>query len=345
MQEDELYMQRALQLAETAIGYTSPNPMVGCVIVHQGKIIGEGFHRCYGQAHAEINAMESVKDKSLLSQSTMYVTLEPCSHYGKTPPCADAIINAHIPKVVIAAKDTNAKVSGQGISRLIQAGTEVKLGILERQAQWMNRRFFTFHNRQRPYIILKWAQTADGYMDINTPGTINRQSYWITNNALRYKVHSWRAEESAIFCGANTLKNDNPRLNVRYVHGKQPIRISYLHEAIDPELHFFDGSQPSWVFTSAPCKNMPNVITYTVNPCSWITDMLGILHQQSVLSIIIEGGASVLSAFLQAGLWDEIRVLTGDKYFGKGLAAPAISLLPHHEEWADKDKILYYYHG
>ena len=344
MQADELYMQRALQLAETAIGYTSPNPMVGCVIVHQGKIIGEGFHRCYGQAHAEVNAIASVPDKSLLPQSKLYVTLEPCAHYGKTPPCADAIINARIPNVVIATQDTNTKVSGKGISKLVQAGVNVKVGILEQQARWQNRRFFTFHQQQRPYIILKWAQTTDGYMDINAPDTVDRQSYWITNGALKYKVHSWRAEESAIFCGANTLINDNPRLDVRYVHGKQPIRLTYLHQPIDSSLHFFDGSRPSWVFAPAQCKAMPNVNTFTVNPATWISDMLNILHQQSVLSVIIEGGASVLHAFLQTGIWDEIRVLIGNKCFGKGLAAPELPLLPHHEEWADKDKILYYYH-
>lgn len=338
-------MRRALQLAGMGEGYTAPNPMVGCVIVHNDTIIGEGWHRVYGGPHAEVNAVNSVQDKSLLSSSTMYVTLEPCSHYGKTPPCAFLITSMHIPRVVVSTIDINAKVSGRGIDILMQAGVEVEVGMLEQQSRHLNRRFFTYHAHHRPYIILKWAQTQDGYMDINAKNAESRVPYWITNDRLRYRVHQWRAQEAAIFCGANTIMNDNPRLNVRYVHGKQPVRLTYVRQAINEDRHFFDGSMPSQVFASQPCVSSRNVNTYMVNDSTWIQDMLQCLYEQHIQSVLVEGGADTLRAFLQADMWDEARVLEGDVCYGKGLAAPKIDMPPHHTEMADTNKILYYYHG
>lgn len=257
---DERYMQRCLDIASHASSYTAPNPMVGAVVVCNDMIIGEGFHSAAGRPHAEVEAINSIKDKSLLSHSTLYVNLEPCCHYGKTPPCTELIIKHHIPKVVVGSIDSNPQVGGKGIRRLREAGCEVIIGVLEKECRELNRRFFTFHGSKRPYILLKWAQTSDGFMDIDRSGEL-AESYWITNNALRIKVHQWRAEESAIWIGPNTLLHDNPQLNVRYCSGRQPLRIMHCSELPTESFkyHLFDKSQKSLVFNAGIQNEEPNL--------------------------------------------------------------------------------------
>jgi diaminohydroxyphosphoribosylaminopyrimidine deaminase/5-amino-6-(5-phosphoribosylamino)uracil reductase len=223
--EVNIFMKRCLELASKAEGMTYPNPMVGSVIVHEGKIIGEGFHLKAGGPHAEVNAINSVSDKSKLKDSTLYVNLEPCSHFGKTPPCADLIIANSVPRVVIGTLDTSEKVSGQGLSRLKNAGCEVITGVLEKECRRLNRRFFTFHEKNRPYITLKWAQSADGYLDMIRTSDQNTGPNWITGNPERVLVHRWRAGEQAILVGAGTLRVDNPKLNVREWTGNNPLRL------------------------------------------------------------------------------------------------------------------------
>src|SRR5574344_910786 len=243
-------MSRALELASDGLGYAQPNPMVGCVIVKDDHIIGEGWHRQYGQPHAEVNAINSVADKSLLKESTLYVNLEPCSHYGKTPPCAKALIEYGIPKVVIANKDSNPKVSGRGIQMLKEAGIEVKVGVLEQEARFFNRRFFTYFEKNRHYIILKWAMTIDGFMDIDRTDQ-HPQSYWITNKMLQILSHRWRSEESAILVGYKTVVNDNPQLTVRYYSGKNPTRLVYDKCGnIDKNYRVFDQQAETYCFSN-----------------------------------------------------------------------------------------------
>jgi len=248
MSTSQLFMQRCLDLALLGIGDVAPNPMVGCVIVHEGIVIGEGYHEKYGGPHAEVNAILSVKNPELLAHSTLYVSLEPCAHFGKTPPCSDLIIKNQIPKVVIGTVDPFAEVSGKGIERMRKSGIEVEVGVLEKKCRNLNRRFFTFHEKKRPYIILKWAQTLDGFID--TDRTETQHPTWITNALSKRLVHKQRSEESAILIGTNTAEYDNPALTVREWTGSQPIRmvIDRLGR-LDSSLQIFDGIVPTWVFT------------------------------------------------------------------------------------------------
>lgn len=324
LNQDEQYMNRAIELASNGLGYVQPNPMVGCVIVKDNCIIGEGWHRIYGQAHAEINAINSVFDKSLLKESTLYVNLEPCSHYGKTPPCAKALIEYEIPKVVIANQDSNPKVSGQGIQMLQQAGIQVKLGVLESEAHFLNRRFFTFYEKKRPYIILKWATTLDGFMDIDR--TQESHSYWITNKILKTLSHQWRSEESAILVGYRTIVNDNPQLTVRLVDGKNPVRLVYdKYGNIDKTYHVFNQDAATYCFST-------------------IEELLKLSETYHLQSIIVEGGCQTLNLFIQNNLWDEARILIGNSYFGSGLKAPQLGLKPNHIEIYEDNRIAYIYH-
>ena len=335
-------MQRALELAEHGRLYVSPNPMVGCVIVHQGKIIGEGYHTQYGKAHAEVNAINSVENKELLKKSTLYVTLEPCSHFGKTPPCADLIVEQQIPHVVVATLDSNEKVQGKGIEKLKKAGCKVEIGILEQKAKELNKRFFCFHQKKRPYIILKWAQTLDGFLDSNRRGIENRENYWITNEYLRYKVHKWRAEEDAIFVGANTILHDNPKLNVRYFAGKNPARITFLSKSIDSHFHIFDNSQPSIIFNLKKEEQQENTYFCKLNTSNVWQEMLSKLHEMKIQSLLIEGGQNSLQQLINLNLWDEARVLIGNTCFGSGLEAPHFPFIPEKIETIQGDKIVWY---
>lgn len=312
----ESYMQRCLELASLGLGRVQPNPMVGAVIVSDELIIGEGWHRQYGDNHAEINAIHSVKNPDLLKNSTLFVNLEPCSHFGKTPPCADAIIQAGIPEVVIGNIDPNSKVNGQGISKLNSAGVNVIVNILEDQCRELNRRFFTFHNLKRPYIILKWAQTSDGFMDIERRNEGEIESYWITNQELRVIVHKWRSEEDAILIGYNTMIHDKPQLTNRLYSGKNPARFVINR----------DVASSSDYYSMLP-ENL--------------TEAMNVLYSQNIQSLLVEGGRKTLDSFLNAGLWDEARILIGSQQWGKGLKAPIIHQMPDREVVINNNVIQY----
>ena len=343
MNIDKTYMQRALELADKGRLFVSPNPMVGCVIVHQNAIIGEGYHTAYGQPHAEVNAIASVKNKELLKESTLYVTLEPCSHFGKTPPCADLIIEHKIPHVVVATLDPNPKVQGQGIEKLKKAGCKVETGMLEQEAIELNKRFFCFHQQKRPYIILKWAQTLDGFMDSNQRGCKDRENYWITNNHLRYKVHQWRAEEDAVFAGANTIVHDNPQLNIRYYAGKNPIRITYLSKMIDEKFHIFDQTQPTIIFNHSKEEQKDNLYFCKLeNRDNHWQEILSKLYEMKIQSLFVEGGEHTLQELINLNLWDETRVLVGNTCFGSGLKAPTLPQPFDKIDNIDGDKIVWY---
>lgn len=313
---DETYMRRCLQLAELGLGSTSPNPMVGAVIARDGRIIGEGYHHRCGEAHAEVNAINSVNDKELLKSSTLYVNLEPCSHFGKTPPCADAIIRYGIPKVVIGSIDYHDKVNGAGVRKLREAGVEVVENICREECEELNRRFFTFHRKHRPYIILKWAQTRDGYMDIDRRnGNVN--SYWITNYALKVLAHKWRGEEDAILVGWRTMQNDRPQLTTREYPGKNPQRfVMQRGDEVDAPLS---------------CTAVHDNAEEAVRE----------LYERNIQSVIIEGGKNTLEKFLMAGLWDEARILVGNQQWGGGLPAPKLLGIPDKTVNIDDNQLMY----
>lgn len=330
-------MSRALELAELGRGHVSPNPMVGCVIVNEGKIIGEGWHRKYGEAHAEVNAINSVADESLLSASTAYVTLEPCAHHGKTPPCADLLVTKKLKRVVIAATDSNPLVGGKGIAILEKAGIEVQNGCFAQEARNQNARFFTLIEKQRPYIILKWAQTTDGFVARG-----NFDSKWISNEYSRSLVHQWRAEEDAILVGTNTAHYDNPTLNVRGWEGRDPLRIVIDKSLrLDTGLNLFDGSIPTIVYNTLKNNKAENLEFKQLPKGHFIQALISDLGERKVQSLIVEGGATTLQAFIDAGLWDEARVFTSNITFGEGIRAPKFSgrLISESEVASDDLKI------
>ena len=309
----EKYINRCIEIAKNGLGYTRPNPMVGCVIVYENTIIGEGFTSPYGGHHAEVNAISSVKDKPLLKKSTLYVTLEPCSHFGKTPPCSNHIIEHQIPKVVIGTLDTNSKVSGKGVEALIAAGCEVIVGILENECKIHHKRFFTFHNKQRPYIILKWAETLDGF--IAALNNHEQKPFWISNSFSRQLVHKWRSEEHAILVGANTVLADNPSLTVRDWTGQNPIRI-----VLD-----WDGNLPK---DRAIFNNASETVIITKNDMDYSKDIASqvcsFLYEKEIQSVIIEGGSKTFQSFIDEKLWDEARVFTGKMTLNQGVKAPKL---------------------
>lgn len=323
----EKYMSRCIEIALNGLGTTAPNPMVGAVIVHAEKIIGEGFTSAYGGAHAEVNAIASVRDKSLLKNAVLYVTLEPCSHFGKTPPCADLIVKNEIPKVVVGILDPHEKVAGKGISRLNDAGCEVLVGVLEKECGEHHKRFLTFHEKKRPFIILKWAETMDGFIAPETKQReIDPEPFWITNSRSRQLVHQWRTEEQAILVGTNTVLEDNPRLNVRQWKGKNPLRLVIDKDLkIPQDFHVLDGSAPTIVLTKVENTSKYKAgITYEIVDFSHdIAEQIAdLLVKQNCNSVIIEGGAKTLQSFIDARLWDEARVFVGNTRFQKGKKAP-----------------------
>ncbi|CAM3409695.1 bifunctional diaminohydroxyphosphoribosylaminopyrimidine deaminase/5-amino-6-(5-phosphoribosylamino)uracil reductase RibD [Pontibacter korlensis] len=316
-------MQRALELARLGNGCTSPNPMVGCVVVHDGQIIGEGWHKQHGGPHAEVNAIASVEDKSLLPKSRVYVTLEPCSHYGKTPPCADLLISHGVKDVVICNTDPNPLVAGRGIKKLFEAGTQVKVGVLEEEGLELNRRFFTFHSRKRPYLTLKWAETADGFI-----AAANYQQEQISGVLAQRLVHKWRSEEQAIMVGSRTALYDNPRLNTRLWHGSSPLRIVIdKNLLLPPHLHLFDGSQPTVVYTYKEQESRENVHFVQLREDEpMLPQIMQELHQRNVLSVMVEGGTFLLESLLQANLWDEALVFKSlHKTIPAGVKAPGMA--------------------
>ena len=327
MNFDKKYMLRCLELAKNGLGNVAPNPMVGCVIVYDEKIIGEGYHQEYGNAHAEVNAINSVKNKTLLKESTLYVSLEPCAHFGKTPPCANLIVEHNIPRVVIACVDTFSEVAGKGIEKLKNAGIDVTVGVLEKEALELNKRFFTFHNKKRPYIILKWAETIDGFIDVDRSFDKLRMTNtdnWITSPLSKKLVHKWRSEETGILIGTNTALNDNPQLNVREWKGKNPTRIVIdLNNRLPQHLHIFDKTIPTIVFSLSKESEEQNLAFVKINDTSkLIVEILTELHRRNIQSVIVEGGATLLQTFIDQNLWDEARVFVGNKHFKTGLKAP-----------------------
>ncbi|WPR74915.1 bifunctional diaminohydroxyphosphoribosylaminopyrimidine deaminase/5-amino-6-(5-phosphoribosylamino)uracil reductase RibD [Algoriphagus sp. NG3] len=339
MATDSLYMRRALELAELGRGKVSPNPMVGCVIVHQDKIIGEGYHQEYGKAHAEVNAVEAVKNQELLAESTVYVTLEPCAHFGKTPPCANLLVEKKVKKVVIAAFDTNPLVGGKGIQILRDAGIEVEIGLLEAEARIQNKRFFTQIEKKRPYVILKWAQTLDGFV-----AREDHSSKWITNASSRQLVHKWRAEEDAIMVGKNTAKYDDPALNVRDWVGSNPLRIVVDSNLELPNsLKLFDEAVPTICYNTLKSEVKGTLKYVKLKSGFQISDILNHLQQRKTQSVIVEGGSYLLNRFLKSELWDEARVFTSRNKFVQGIQAPVVPV-PVSETIEILDDTLRIYH-
>ena len=340
----EKYIKRCIELAQNGLGNTYPNPMVGSVIVHNGEIIGEGWHQKAGEAHAEVNAINSVKDEELLKRSTIYVSLEPCSHFGKTPPCSDLIIAKGIRKVVIGTMDPFAKVAGRGIKKLLDAGCEVNVGVLENECLELNKRFFTFHKKHRPYIILKWAQTRDGFI---APESRNEnRPVWITNKYSGQLVHKWRGEEASILVGTNTVLNDNPSLNVRKWTGNDPVRIVIDRDLKTPEdFSILDGK----IKTIVICKEKPessryeNLIFEEIEFSDNISkEICRVLYKYELQSVIIEGGSKTLQQFIDAELWDEARIFTGKSEFESGIKAPDFSGKLIAEKEISGDSLKYY---
>jgi diaminohydroxyphosphoribosylaminopyrimidine deaminase/5-amino-6-(5-phosphoribosylamino)uracil reductase len=341
MTPDELFMQRSIELAQLGIGYVSPNPRVGCLVVHDNKIIGEGWHQKFGEAHAEVNAINSVKDHSLLKDSTVYVTLEPCSHTGKTPPCADLLIKHRVKKVVIANTDTNPLVAGHGIKKLKDAGIEIVSGVLEKEGRELNKRFFTFMEKKRPYIILKWAQTADGFI-----AQKNFESKWITNELSRQLVHRWRSEEDAVLVGTRTASHDNPALTVRDWTGRNPTRIvidRFLR--LNNTLHLFDKKQKTIRYNVLKREEHKNLQLVRVDENNFLNELIHDLYKQGIQSVIIEGGAQTLQLFVDENLWDEARVFTSPRTFGEGIATPKFHRTLAAQRNIGTDRLEFFYPG
>jgi diaminohydroxyphosphoribosylaminopyrimidine deaminase / 5-amino-6-(5-phosphoribosylamino)uracil reductase len=323
-------MQRCLELAELGRGNVAPNPMVGAVLVYEDRIIGEGYHQQYGKAHAEVNCIASVEeaDRHLISNSVMYVSLEPCAHFGKTPPCADLIIKHKIPKVVVGCRDPFKEVDGKGIEKIKAAGIEVEVGMLEKECRDLNKRFFTFHTRQRPYIILKWAQTSD--KKIATGGN---KRFLISNEYSNRLVHKWRSEEAAILIGTNTALLDNPELTTRLWPGHSPVRLVLdMNLRLPINLKVFNKEIPTIIFNSIREGKEGNLQYYRLNKDeNIIRQLMNALYKLSIQSVLVEGGARLLQSFIDEGVWDEVRVITnqhlklnGEGENNNGLAAPTL---------------------
>tara|TARA_R110002012_G_scaffold252147_3_gene430872 strand:+ start:85454 stop:86527 length:1074 start_codon:yes stop_codon:yes gene_type:complete len=319
--QDEHFMQRALQLASYGKSTVSPNPMVGCVIVLKGRVIGEGWHQKAGEPHAEVLAIRSVKDQELLKSATAYVTLEPCAHYGKTPPCAELLVEKQLKKVVIGAVDPNPLVAGKGIEILEKAGIQIEAGVLEQECLEINKAFFTFMQKERPFIVLKWAETADGFV-----ARENFDSKWISNALSRQMVHKWRTELDAILVGKNTVKFDDPQLTARDWSGKNPVRLVIDHQlALRDKLKIFDKNQKTILFhTKSEKRNLNGVDAIQLGQENFLNEMMGYLFQQQFQSVLVEGGAQTLQAFIDADLWDEARVFKAPVNFQKGIQSPQL---------------------
>ncbi len=347
MNQDEKYMLRCLEIASLGLGNTAPNPLVGSVIVNNGKIIGEGFHNFFGGPHAEVNAINSVKNKELLSSSVLYVNLEPCSHFGKTPPCTDIILKYKIPEVVIGSKDTGKNVHGDGIRILKEAGCKVTVGVFERESRNLNRFFYTYNEDHRPYIILKWAQTTDGFIDRNRKPDSGEDPEQITDEVTRVLVHKWRAETQSIMVGKNTATFDNPALTVRKWQGKNPIRIVIDRElSLSPGLKLFDGTSETIVFTEMEKISIPQIDYRKIDfKKDVIPQILEELYYREIQSLIIEGGAITLSNFINEGLWDEASILVSENYLYSGVKAPEIKKEPAHSDNFSKCRVYTYYNN
>ena len=342
MNSHEIYMHRCLQLAQSGEGYVAPNPMVGSVLVYEDKIIGEGYHHVFGEAHAEVNCINSVseKNKDFIPLSTLYVSLEPCAHFGKTPPCTDFIIAAGIKKVVVGCQDTFKKVDGKGITQLKQAGIEVMVPVLENKCRELNRMFFTFHNKQRPFILLKWAESGDHFI-----GSIDSRLH-ISNEFSNRFVHQLRAGKSAILIGTNTALKDNPSLTTRLAAGPSPIRLVIdLQKRLPVNLKIFDDSQRTIIFTLAPSLVKGNVEWFQLNDANNIAAQIAAAcFKLNIQSILVEGGAQTLQTFINEQLWDEAIIIKNTTmHAGSGVAAPKLSGASlHHTQLLENDLISFY---
>ena len=315
----EFYMQRCIDLAQKGLGNTYPNPMVGSVVVHQGEIIGEGWHKKAGEPHAEVNAIASVKDKSLLANSTIYVSLEPCNHFGKTPPCSQLIVKHNIPKVIVGCVDPFDQVSGKGLATLRSAGIDVISGVLEKECIALNKRFFCFHQKKRPYIVLKWAQSQDGFLAPNKVDRTKQAPVFLSTKEEQILVHQWRTEEQSIAVGAQTVVDDNPQLTARWVNGKQPIRL-----VLDPNGRL---DQQYSVFDVTTKTHHLTLNTVQAERTHYLPSVLDYLYQNDIQSVLVEGGRKTLDHFIQAELWDEARIFATDKKLGDGIVAPQLPQL------------------
>lgn len=342
---DEQFMKRCIELAKCGFGTASPNPMVGAVIVCEGKIIGEGWHHRCGEAHAEVNAVNSVSDKSLLKKSTIYVSLEPCAHVGRTPACADMIIREGIPNIVVGSIDPFEKVAGKGIEKLKNAGRNVKIGVLKDECDWLNRRFFTFHTKKRPYIILKWAQTNDKFIDRKRENS-SQKPLAITNQHYNTLVHRWRTEEDGILVGTNTVMLDNPQLTARLWSGRNPVRICLDENlCIAPESRILDGQATTIIINSQKDSTEGNLLFCKADfNGNIVTQILDILYQHEIQSVIVEGGAQTLRSFISQGLWDEARVFTSNQIIGSGIMAPEFNFSADEHETNGDVSLDTYYH-
>lgn len=340
----EYYVTRCIELAGMGLGRTAPNPLVGSVIVNNNRIIGEGYHRGYGLPHAEVNAIQSVTQKDLLKNSILYVNLEPCSHKGKTPPCADLIIETGIPEVIIGMTDPNPVVSGKGVQKLKSAGIKTTVGVLEDACFEVNRRFCTYHQKKRPYIILKWAQTKDGFIDMNRNHSYPAEPAWISNTVSKMLVHKWRSEEQSILVGTNTAMLDNPRLTVREWPGSSPIRMVIDRNLRLPEqLHLFDHSEKTWIFNALTDKETGNTQFIRIDFSNHMLEhLMDYLYEKEIQSVFVEGGKKLIDSLLAEGLWDEARVIIGDKIFKSGVPAPDIKKNDPEEYRIVDDTLLIY---
>ena len=345
MNQNETYIKRCLQLAKMGLPAAMPNPSVGAVLVYNDEIIGEGYTSAYGGNHAEVNAINAVKDKALLCKATLYVSLEPCSHFGKTPPCADLIIKSKIQKVVIGTLDTNEKVAGRGVQKLLDAGIKVEIGILTNDCYEVNKRFFTFYNKKRPFIILKWAESQDGFIAPQSQKKV--ASYAISNEISHQLVHKWRSEEQAILVGTNTIFKDNPKLNVRDWTGKNPVRVVLDRIGkIKDTFHVKDKSINTIVLTEQEnLKSTENIEYETVTfDDQLIPSICAILQKRNIQSVLVEGGTKMLQSFIDANLWDEARIFKSDTVLLEGVQAPTIKIKKFEKTTILNDELLILYH-
>ncbi len=336
--QDHMYMQYALQLAKKGIGKTHPNPMVGCVIVYENRIIGQGWHHKAGTPHAEVNAINAVENKKWLKKAALYVTLEPCCHFGKTPPCTQLILEMEIPKVVIGSRDANPLVAGKGIELLRAQGCEVVEGVLETQCRLLNRAFFTFHEKKRPHIILKWAESADGFIAPKIEHRKKNQVYWLTADLAQQKAHQWRSHFAAILIGVQTLIDDDPLLTLRKWSGKTPQRcvIDPNHRAPTNASIFNEGGTVFY-FTKTTKKQLQNAKQFLLPFKNPIQEVLQVLYQQNCISLLVEGGAKTLQSFIDQQMWDEIYKLKASKNLESGIAAPVIDISFEEQETLGED--------
>ncbi len=347
MNTDKKWMLRCIELAKKGIEGVSPNPMVGALLVYDNKVISEGWHQKFGEKHAEVHAIENLKDKSLLNKSTLYVNLEPCNHHGKTPPCSQAIINAKIPKVVIGTQDPFSKVNGSGIDTLLKNNVSTIVGVAEDECKILNKRFFTYHIRKRPYIILKWAESRDGF--IAPEKKENIEPVWISGMASRKKVHQWRSEEDAILVGCQTVIDDNPKLTTRLYNGKNPLRVILdPNNRIPKNAHVLNSKEETLVFSKSENTSIDNIFYQKIPFENAIQEILKSLYEKEINSIIVEGGKKTLDYFITENIWDEIRIFKSPEQIKKGVESPKFSFLkntPDYKKNIEKDTLSYFYNS